>query len=70
MQVNPTTQFGIGAVAACNPVLTSLDDSGTGTTVTMGSVAYPFDGAINQLGGATIVEPPLPTCPNPEGFSM
>ena len=69
MQVNPATQFGIGAVAACDPVLTSLDGSATGTTVTMGSVAYPFDGAINQLGGVTIVEPPLPTCPNPEGFS-
>ncbi len=60
-QVNPGTQFG-GAVAVCNPVT-------TGTQVTMGSVVYPFDGAIPQLGAATIIQPPLPACPNPTGFS-
>lgn len=60
-QVNPRNQFN-GAVAVCSPVL-------TGNAVTMGSVAFPYDGAIPQLGGATIVQPPLPTCPNPLGFS-
>ncbi len=60
-QVNPSTQFG-GAVAVCNPVT-------TGSQVTMGSVVYPFDGAIPQLGAATIIQPPLPACPNPTGFS-
>lgn len=68
VQVNTQTQFG-GAVAFCDPVLTSNDGSPQGSTITMGSVAFPFDGAINQLGGATIVQPPLPTCANPLGFS-
>ena len=68
MQINTETQFG-GAIAVCSPVLTSLDGSPTGTTVTMGSVVYPFDGAIDQLGAATIIQPPLPTCPIPLGFS-
>ena len=68
MQINTKTQFG-GAIAMCNPVLTSLDGSPTGSTITMGSVVYPFDGAINQLGAVTIVQPPLPTCQIPLGFS-
>ena len=61
LQVNAQTQFG-GAAAVCNPVL-------TGSQITMGSVAFPYDGAINQLGAATIVQPPLPVCPVPGGFS-
>lgn len=60
-QVNTATQFG-GAVAVCNPVL-------TGTQVTIGSVAYPYDGPIPQLGSVNIFQPPLPTCPVPLGFS-
>lgn len=67
-QINTQTQFG-GAVAVCDPVLTSIDGSPVGSLITMGSVAYPFDGAINELGGATIVQPPLPECPVPLGLS-
>jgi hypothetical protein len=62
VQVNPITQFGGPVVAACNPVL-------TGTQQTMGSVAFPFDGAIPQLGAANIIQPPLPPCLLPGGFT-
>ena len=49
-------------MAVCNSVL-------TGTAETMGSVAFPFDGAIPQLGAANVIQPPLPACPLPGGFS-
>ena len=62
VQVNPKTRFGGGAIAVCNPVT-------TGNAITIGSVVFPFDGAIPQLGGVNIIQPVLPTCPVPNGYS-
>jgi hypothetical protein len=61
-QANPATVPGFaGAEAICNPVTT------TGNP-TMGSTAFAADGAINQLGAATIIQNP-PACSIPQGFS-
>ena len=48
MQVNTQSQFG-NAVAVCNPVLSSLDGSPVGPTISQGSAAYPYDGTINNI---------------------
>ena len=61
-QVNPNNQFA-GSQAECNPVT-------VGSAVTVGSVAYPYDGAFPQLGGVNVLQPPLPECPVPNGFGI
>lgn len=60
--VNPNNQFA-GSQAECNPVT-------VGSAVTVGSVAYPYDGAFPQLGGVNVLQPPLPECPVPNGFGI